>query len=90
MNNTIQKIAHNSDLPNPQTGPVQFGDNYPGMFIRGDDCMGIQAAIIRSREFMKGKSRREIAESPALLYLKALCDDLEDIEKGLMFVKEKS
>lgn len=23
-----------------ETGPVQFGDDWPGVFIRGDDCFG--------------------------------------------------
>ncbi len=24
-----------------ETGPVQFGDDWPGTFIRGDDCFGL-------------------------------------------------
>lgn len=23
-----------------ETGPTQFGDDWPGVFIRGDDCLG--------------------------------------------------
>jgi hypothetical protein len=24
-----------------ETGPVQFGDDWPGLFIRGDDCLAL-------------------------------------------------
>lgn len=29
----------------PETGPMQHGDDWPGVFIRGDDAMGIALAI---------------------------------------------
>lgn len=28
-----------------ETGPVQFGDDWPGVFIRGDDAFGFLAAL---------------------------------------------
>ena len=28
-----------------ETGPVVFGGDWPGMFIRGDDCLEVAAAI---------------------------------------------
>lgn len=36
----------------PETGPMQFGEDWPGIFIRGDDCFGYQMAIAEVlREF---------------------------------------
>lgn len=33
--------------PNPriETGPVQFGDDWPGLFIRGDNALAIALSI---------------------------------------------
>lgn len=31
--------------PRVETGPVQFGDDWPGIFIRGDDCIGFAQVI---------------------------------------------
>ena len=28
-----------------ETGPVQFGDDWPGLFIRGDNAFGMKMAI---------------------------------------------
>lgn len=34
--------------PRVETGPVQFGDDWPGVFIRGDDAAGYYAGIIKT------------------------------------------
>jgi hypothetical protein len=39
----------NSELRMP-TGPVAFGDDWPGIFIRGDECLGYVNAL---REVLK-------------------------------------
>lgn len=26
------------ETPRVESGPIQFGDDWPGVFIRGDDC----------------------------------------------------
>lgn len=26
------------EIPRVETGPIQFGDDWPGVFIRGDNC----------------------------------------------------
>lgn len=33
---TIQQLP--AQTPRVETGPVQFGDDWPGVFIRGDDA----------------------------------------------------
>lgn len=35
------RTTDRNDIPAPrrvETGPVQFNDDWPGLFIRGDDC----------------------------------------------------
>lgn len=29
----------------PKTGAMRFGEDWPGLFIRGDDCMAVSHAI---------------------------------------------
>jgi hypothetical protein len=43
-----QKIS--LDNARPQTGPMQFGDDWPGVFIRGDDALGYALAVRRAVE----------------------------------------
>lgn len=28
-----------------ETGPIQFGNDWPGLFIRGDECFAIRIAL---------------------------------------------
>jgi len=37
----IQKLNKPENLDRVETGPVQFGDDWPGYFIRGDNCAGL-------------------------------------------------
>ena len=34
----------------PETGPMQFGDDWPGVFVRGDDALGYASAVRRAVE----------------------------------------
>jgi hypothetical protein len=38
------------DDARPETGPMQFGDDWPGVFIRGDDAFGYAFALRRAVE----------------------------------------
>lgn len=38
----IQKIEHDRSTGRVETGVVQFGEDWPGYFIRGDDCMRLR------------------------------------------------
>jgi len=44
-----------------ETGPVRFGDDWPGVFIRGDDTMGFRLTL-----------QRVIAGTAGLFELKSL------------------
>jgi hypothetical protein len=56
----VQKIPYpNNGGPKPdgpaprvESGPVQFGNDWPGLFIRGDDCFGLANAISEVARFL--------------------------------------
>lgn len=43
MTKTIRKLPTVDDRV--ETGPVQFGDDWPGVFIRGDNAFGYAMAL---------------------------------------------
>ena len=42
----IQKIDYNQEN-RVETGAVQFGDDWTGLFIRGDDCVLLQEILTK-------------------------------------------
>jgi len=46
-----------------ETGAVQFGEDWPGLFVRGDDCMGLAGSIRRVLEALDPEQVRELAAS---------------------------
>ena len=40
----IQKIDYNKEN-RVETGAVQFGNDWPGLFIRGDDCIFLSESL---------------------------------------------
>lgn len=70
---SVQKIDYpNSggpgDGPNPriETGAVQFGDDWPGLFIRGDNAMALLLAV----ETLAGQISKhpQVREDPIIGY----------------------
>ena len=49
MSDTIRVLPH--DGPRVESGPVQFGDDWPGVFLRGDNALGYARAL---REILDG------------------------------------
>lgn len=41
----INKIEWPSDVPRIETGPLQFGRDWPGLFVRGDEAIGLASQI---------------------------------------------
>jgi len=37
----MKDIQKASEVKRPETGPLQFDGDWPGVFIRGDDALGI-------------------------------------------------
>jgi hypothetical protein len=47
----IQKVPEM--LERPETGPMQFGDDWPGVFIRGDNALlGYYPAVRQAMELL--------------------------------------
>lgn len=40
MTKNIREIEHSG--ARAETGAVQIGDDWPGLFVRGDDCMSLR------------------------------------------------
>lgn len=56
-----------------ETGPVQFGNDWPGLFIRGDEAGAYMAALKAiERKYPLDPSRAEPAEIEARMRIHAL------------------
>lgn len=39
----------------PETGPMRFGDDWTGIFLRGDSAMGYRASLLMAQECLEGR-----------------------------------
>jgi hypothetical protein len=62
--------------PRVETGPVQFGNDWPGIFIRGDVAFGFRMMLSRVLNFIGPR------DSLTALELQDLCDLLESCRIG--------
>jgi hypothetical protein len=71
----LTKIERPDDEPRVETGPVQFGNDWPGIFIRGDNAMGFFARIVGAQRagFLPSDGVGASALHDLLLMLKS-CD----------------
>jgi hypothetical protein len=49
----IQKVDRPSEATRVETGAVQFGDDWPGLFVRGDQAIHLAHCIGYVEPFMK-------------------------------------
>ena len=47
VSDRVRKIQVPLELPRVETGAVQFGNDWPGLFIRGDDAHHLMFSIKR-------------------------------------------
>ena len=45
-----------------ETGPVQFGDDWPGIFIRGDNAMWYRYALSNGDNFIRDAAIIQLAK----------------------------
>ena len=67
---TVRKITgpyYPSQNPRVETGAVQFGDDWPGLFVRGDNAMLVAAAIDAVLENVRPEAIREIGQYTVIL-----------------------
>lgn len=70
----LQRIPTTARDPRPETGPMQFGDDWPGVFIRGDNAFHyMNAAMCAIKELDKDFN----ANWPAIAGLKNLVSLLD-------------
>lgn len=55
-----------------ETGPTQFGDDWTGLFIRGDDAFGLALEIKQLREWYAELSNED-KKSPFIQRFPAMC-----------------
>lgn len=65
----IYKIERDQNLERIESGPIQFGQDWPGVFIRGDDACYMSFNIFEILEMIKNG---ETPDPITLIYLKDL------------------
>jgi len=65
MRTNIQKIPADGNFGGVASGPVQFRNDWPGLFISGEDCMELYGVLCYLRGGFEGKHKVE--EMPAML-----------------------
>lgn len=55
-------LAPDGNAPRIETGAVQFGNDWPGLFIRGDDSFRLLMSIRRLDHFLKDRLSNEAIE----------------------------
>jgi hypothetical protein len=75
----IQKIDYPKDAPRVETGAVQFGDDWPGTFIRGDNAAYYAFTLreVLSRLNADQEVRVKLGLTMEVLTLQGLLSDLE-------------
>lgn len=65
------------DVPRVETGAVQFGDDWPGYFIRGDNAMYISMQIEILNNHLKDTALPPMVDM-ALKFLISLKEDIQE------------
>ena len=78
---TIQK--HPMSIPRVETGVVQFGDDWPGIFIRGDDALPY--AMYLEQLIHAVEETNPLGAIP----LRGLVDILRSCDERKLWVKER-
>jgi uncharacterized protein (TIGR02996 family) len=64
---TIQQVPAPTDLPRVESGAVQFGNDWPGLFLRGDHAHSAMTWIQRLVERLAGHPDPDVADILHLL-----------------------
>jgi hypothetical protein len=55
---------HFDDLPaRIHTGPVKFGHDWTGIFVRGEDCAGIAKILISAAKVLDGEAQSDVVKA---------------------------
>jgi len=72
----IQRLPQPADLDRVETGPVQFGDDWPGVFIRGDNALTIVHVVLEALTYIPKREYLVTAQ------LSGLVDTLQSCSVG--------
>lgn len=62
-----------------ETGPVQFRGDWPGLFIRGDDCVHLAASISTLTQWLQTYGSR-----PQVMQVMKEIGDLQDLKAAML------
>jgi hypothetical protein len=80
----IQHLPAPTELPRVETGAVQFGDDWPGLFLRGDDCLALLNDIRRMAEELGGERLATLSVGTGA----RLAELVEVIENGVIVPRQ--
>lgn len=73
----LRQLPHQADRV--ETGPVKFGQDYPGLFIRGDQCLWMASAVKLAQDAAQASG------NPLLMNdMNRLADLLGQVDERLM------
>jgi hypothetical protein len=76
---SIRKVADPNDgQGRVETGDVQFGDDWPGLFIRGDNAFALALAVKRLQKHFEDKPPDNLDVMLAMSELNGLFDIIRD------------
>jgi hypothetical protein len=75
MAKRITQIPVPGDSGRTPTGAMQFQDDWPGLFIRGDSALSVMIAIRRLQAYLRECEDAEVAS--ALAVLGSLADTID-------------
>ncbi len=58
-----------------ESGPIQFGDDWPGIFLRGDEASAMSFYLLSAIERLE---KNETLDPLTIMYLKGLAKTLSD------------
>ncbi len=59
-----------------ESGAVQFGDDWPGLFLRGDDAFGLAMNLMKAYQALKGRGVEPLSAWLASAAVKSLVDQI--------------
>ena len=59
----VQQFPAPPGLPRVETGAVQFGDDWPGLFIRGDDTNCLMLCVRRLADILVNHPNADVANA---------------------------
>jgi hypothetical protein len=63
VDNRVRYLPTLPDMPRVETGALQFGDDWPGLFIRGDNAYALMFLIRRMAVLLADHPDTDVADA---------------------------